>query len=124
MIVRYHTKTPERARKSKSLVWIVSFGLIKPSQPATLKITEEDVDTVGVDLILSIIGGKKLFSLRQIVTGTGIPVGVSNVLKSLQPHNSLGLSRCKQGLLVYFQVHINTLKDLAPASPEIAGPNV
>jgi hypothetical protein len=34
----------------------VSFGLIKPSQPATLKITEEEVDTVRVELILSIIG--------------------------------------------------------------------
>ncbi len=55
-IVRYHTQTPERARKSKSLVWIVSFGLIKPCQPTTLKITEEEVDSVGVELILSIIG--------------------------------------------------------------------
>src|SRR5208337_2054184 len=34
----------------------VSFGLIKPAQPATLKITEEEVDTVRVELILSIIG--------------------------------------------------------------------
>jgi hypothetical protein len=34
----------------------VSFGLIKPSQPATLKITEEEVDTVRIELILSILG--------------------------------------------------------------------
>jgi hypothetical protein len=34
----------------------VSIGLIKPAQPATLKITEEEVDTVRVELILSIIG--------------------------------------------------------------------
>src|SRR6266446_4361206 len=34
----------------------VSFGLIKPAQPATLKITEEEVDTVRVEMILSIIG--------------------------------------------------------------------
>ena len=33
-----------------------SFDLIKPSQPATLKITKEGVDTVRVKLILSIIG--------------------------------------------------------------------
>src|SRR5258707_14002761 len=50
------TKTPERARKSKSPGAEVSFGLIKPAQPATLKITEEEVDTVRVELILSIIG--------------------------------------------------------------------
>jgi hypothetical protein len=41
----------------------VSFGLIKPAQPATLKITEEEVDTVRVELILSIIGlaGERVF---------------------------------------------------------------
>ena len=30
----------------------MSFGLIKPAQPATLNITEEEVDTVWVELIL------------------------------------------------------------------------
>jgi hypothetical protein len=45
------TKTPERARKSKSPGAGVSFGLIKPAQPATLKITEEEVDTVRVELV-------------------------------------------------------------------------
>jgi hypothetical protein len=52
--VRYRTKTPERARKS--LAWIVSFGLIKSSQSAALKIAEEKVDTVVVELIVTIIG--------------------------------------------------------------------
>jgi len=32
-----------------------SFGLIKPSQPASLKITKEEVDTIRVELILSMI---------------------------------------------------------------------
>jgi hypothetical protein len=50
--VRY--TIPRRLRRRervKALVWIVSFALFKPSQPATLKITEEEVDTVRVELI-------------------------------------------------------------------------